>query len=372
MVNNSSSGHFYEHFDSDAKLRSIHKACLNESLINKLGRMPLKYSLRRVGGWPVLEQEEWNNTWWLASKQNYSWYKQVLNLEKEGLFGASNAILSYDVIKDPNDDSKFMLTLQRAHAVRYQHINLENMVYASNLLGVPKKQAEIELNEALSFAIALRKLWFKDAFENNNKFAYVTLDEIHKAFNLSIGETLPGHPPDWKEFFQQWLHDTDVIIKKDQLIILKDIDYIINLSKLFEKFKHKTRAIANFLIWLVVAEEESLKHFFEFKYNLQGGTRWMACIHYVGFETGDIFLGPAAGSLYVRGKQLEKMSSHKQKLSKIVRNLRGAMNKMFRQAQWMDNQTRQNAEEKLDHMTSLVAYPKEITNKTFMEQYFKG
>ena len=91
-VNTNSSGHFYDYFDTDKKLRTHYESCMNEKLIAELGKKPWKQFLKLTGGWPILEQNEWNNTWVAVSKQEYSWGEHVLLLDKEGSVGSQEYI----------------------------------------------------------------------------------------------------------------------------------------------------------------------------------------------------------------------------------------------------------------------------------------
>merc|ERR1719150_456641 len=48
------------------KVRSVYHACMNEPLIEEIGLQPLKDKLRSMGGWPVLEGNDWN-------EEDFSW-----------------------------------------------------------------------------------------------------------------------------------------------------------------------------------------------------------------------------------------------------------------------------------------------------------
>ena len=76
-----------------------------------------------------------------------------------------------------------------------------------------------------------------------------------------------------------------------------------------------------------------------------------------------------ANSLYVGG-HLDV--SHKKVLEEMIKNIRTALSHMIREAEWMDQETTQNALRKLDHMRHVAAYPDEILNKTMLEELFKG
>jgi membrane metallo-endopeptidase-like protein 1 len=57
-----------EDFESYELARNHYRACTNLDKLEELGVEPLLQHLRAIGGWPVLEGDNW------ASKDNFTWY----------------------------------------------------------------------------------------------------------------------------------------------------------------------------------------------------------------------------------------------------------------------------------------------------------
>ena len=56
--------------------RKWYRACTNESQAENLGVTPVLNSLKKLGGWPVLEDED-------QSYASFKWYEQVKKLNIE-------------------------------------------------------------------------------------------------------------------------------------------------------------------------------------------------------------------------------------------------------------------------------------------------
>ncbi len=51
--------------------RDVYKSCMDTERIEQLGVEPLKDILKKLGGWPVLEGDQWQG------EDGYVWYEQV-------------------------------------------------------------------------------------------------------------------------------------------------------------------------------------------------------------------------------------------------------------------------------------------------------
>lgn len=80
-------------------------------------------------------------------------------------------------------------------------------------------------------------------------------------------------------------------------------------------------------------------------------------------------LSPAVGALYVRKFFNEKSKQHAEE---IVENIRSSFIDMLHKVTWMDETTKSAAVDKAKALIAHIAYPKELTNKTKLEQYYKS
>lgn len=47
-----------------ALVKKLHKSCMNRTAVEAFGLEPFKNILRNIGGWPVIEGDQWNETTW--------------------------------------------------------------------------------------------------------------------------------------------------------------------------------------------------------------------------------------------------------------------------------------------------------------------
>lgn len=80
-------------------------------------------------------------------------------------------------------------------------------------------------------------------------------------------------------------------------------------------------------------------------------------------------LSPAVGALYVRKFFDEKSKTH---AMEIVENIRSAFIDMLHKVTWMDENTKNAAIDKAKALIAHIAYPKELTNNTKLEEYYKS
>ena len=141
--------------------KKLYKGCMNIGHREKLGIKPIINSLKHLGGWPLLEGENWN--------YQYQWWEQVYRASQGG-FG-SDYIIKITVETDNKNSSKRSiivdqprLGLSRAFLVKgqeepfVQHY-FSYMKSVAELMGAPQNdKTEKELKEALLFEIELAKI----------------------------------------------------------------------------------------------------------------------------------------------------------------------------------------------------------------------
>ena len=287
---------------ADQKAGKTYKACMNETLRNAAGTNPLKNTLKQIGGWPILEGNNWNTTWREAvidpAKYTYTWHEHVLMMEKNNYYVPSRGIVTYDIQLHPDNRSSKMFVLEGPYFNLYNKYFLKDglnnnktkeyfelMVQAAVMLGATEDQARKELNESLAFEIALAQL--EDKAEHfphkrkdfphkegtivwdpvirnllrydgmDNRTTVTIINQIPEALGSNV--SLPGHPPNWAIFFDRWLRNYEVdeyVLNVDgtQAILLPSTEYLVNMSEIITNYENKSRVIANYLGWLVVEE----------------------------------------------------------------------------------------------------------------------
>ena len=187
-----------------SSVRKLYSSCMDQDLLEKVGREKILEMVKKLGGWPVL-QEEW-------SEDTFQWQKL---LEKANILGFSTGKVLSIGISTSNDDStkRIMsidqpgLSLSREYLIK--GINDKGvqayyryMVATAIYLGADEQRAEQELKEALEFELELAEMTLPRE-KKRNITALNNLMTIKEASKL-----FPNH--DWLDHINKLLDSEDL------------------------------------------------------------------------------------------------------------------------------------------------------------------
>ena len=142
--------------------KKFYRSCMNLGRLEELGVKPMLDSLKLLGGWPVIEGDEWNST-------GYQWWGQDIQIRDAG-FGKDN-IIKLSVETDGRDSSKRSIILDqpkfglnREFLVKgleepYVKHYFTYMKSAAKLLGAQQTdKTEKELKDTLMFEMELARI----------------------------------------------------------------------------------------------------------------------------------------------------------------------------------------------------------------------
>lgn len=69
-------------------IKQLHRSCMNRTAVEAFGLRPFKEILQQIGGWPVIEGEQWNETAW-------DWIESIQRMRDIGL--TTNYLLATSV-----------------------------------------------------------------------------------------------------------------------------------------------------------------------------------------------------------------------------------------------------------------------------------
>jgi len=339
-----------------------------------LGVQPLLDMMKELGGWPLLEGDDWD-------ADNFNWWTWTHRVNRVGL--SIDSLLTFSLGADDKNTSWRVLALDQAtlgmsreYMVKgfedkdiqhYYKFMIETAVY----LGATKEKAEEELRKSLDFEFALAHITLPREERRNATFLYNP---------TTIGK-LPvyeGLPPSWLEYIQGIFEGTTITLDENEKIILTNFDYLKKLSDLLQITDQ--RVLANYLSWSVAKavitylDEEGRDIRFRFDKAISGiqekAPKWKRCVTEMGFNSlvGSGF-GFVAGSMYAR-----KYFKHdaKQVMLEMASYIRTAFKEdILEKLDWMDDATKARALKKLDKMDQFIAYSDEFLEKDKVDGIYK-
>ncbi|XP_046670651.1 neprilysin-2 isoform X2 [Homalodisca vitripennis] len=345
--------------------KSLYKACMNKTQIEAAGLDHIKEIVKRMGGWPVLEGDLWD-------EGSFTWKDTTYKFKDEGF--SIDYLIDFSITTDYKNSTirvidldQASLSLSREYLVKGMEEKLVAALYSymvdiAVLFGADRTRATKELKESLEFEIKLANISLppEERRDANKLYNPMTIPELQEKF--------PSIP--WYEYFSTILPKS-IELRPDEVAIVDVPSYISGLEVLLSTTPKRIQA--NYLLWKAVASavssltETLRKRQLEYGTALTGRTerepRWKEC---VGLSAGSLSL--AVGSLYV--KRFFKEDAKKNALE-MVDNIREEMYKILKTVDWMDEETRKNALEKAKSMTSHIAYPDEILDVSKLEEFYE-
>lgn len=187
-------------------LRNFYQSCIDLDEIVAAGTRPLMAILKRIGGWPILDLEPFDET-------NFHWLTALINIHKENLFFQS--VMQFQIV--PFDFGEYLLFINRP-APHFFHLPNQILIAAiiKELTGNSKNVSN-EINEIVKFEMELLTLY---------KF---NVTDIKLAKFKELSQYFPSI--DWKLLFQTIFSNNF-----EQITILLSNDvYLEEISKLLNK-----------------------------------------------------------------------------------------------------------------------------------------
>ncbi|CAK9798490.1 Nep2 [Anthophora plagiata] len=345
--------------------KNLYKACMNKTIIEQQGLDPLLNILQTLGGWPVLEEDNWN-------ENSFNWKESVYKFRKMGY--SVDYFIDFSVGVDLKNSTKRIIDLDQASlglSREYLSKGFEDkivqayysyMVDIAVILGANKTVAKSELRESLDFEMKLANISLPNEKRRNATLLYnpMTVRELSK--------TYPSIP--WKEYFNALLQPS-VQVDEEEVVIVSVPSYITSLEKLLATIPKRVQA--NYVMWRAAAASVSYltddirKRQLQYSTALSGKTerepRWKECV-----DTVSGSLATSVGAMYVRKYFKEDA---KKNAMEMVADIREEFTKILQKIDWMDDETRKSALKKAASMSSHIAYPDELLDDKKLEEFYE-
>jgi membrane metallo-endopeptidase-like protein 1 len=357
-------------------VRKFYSSCMDKDGIEEHGKKALLELVEQLGGWPVVQGETWN-------KENFTWTQTEVIANRLGY--DTGKILSVGISTNPDNSTQRMmevdqpsLGLKREYLIKgfedkdvqaYYKFMVDTAVY----LGVDRKAAEEELKESLMFELKIAEMTIPRA-ERRNKTALNN--------QMTIAEANKMYPSiDFTEFINNILDNPDVTVNSEEVVNVAVPAFVKKLAAYISSVP--ARVQANYMMWrfiktsLVFMDEEARDFSLEYTKALTGketeSPRWETCVQATaGIGGNNLYwyegsLTNAVGAMYAKKYFPE---SSKNAADQMVTNVKKEFKVMLDELEWMDDSTRERAHIKVDKMTPVIGYAKEILNNKLINEFY--
>jgi len=346
--------------------KSIYQSCMNTELIEERGLEPLKRILKKLGGWPVLEGDQWKI-------DNFKWYELIYKFREVGY--SVDYLVDFSVTTDLKNSSYRVLDLDQpglGMAREYLVKGIDDddvkayfdyMLDVALLLGADPEMAARDMKEVLNFEMSLANITLKREDRRDSSKLYNKM-EVGDLVNLD-----PVTP--WLDYINTLL-DGVVVIDNKEVVIVDVPAYIKDLSVLLAKTPDRLQA--NYIMYRAAASsmgyltEAADKIGLKFMKKLTGASqqppRWKKCV-----TAASGSLANAVGSLYVN--QFFKKEAKSAALE-MVKQIRKQFMTILSELDWMDDATKESAKEKARAMVEHIGFPSELTDMEKLTDLYKG
>jgi len=321
------------------KIRDFYNSGMDTVAIEKLGVKPIQKELNKI---IELKNNE-DVVAYMATMQRYgmapvfyffaSADQRNSSMEIANLYQGGLGLPDVDYYLNDNESSK---------KLRESYVN--HLTKMFQLIGENEEQAKKSADAVMAFETKLAGVSFtrveqRDPVKNYNKMTLVQLKE-----------TAPGY--DWDSFFKSLGLEDPGDINVGQIKFFKGVSDLMNETDMATWKAYLTwnllDASANYL------SDDFVKQNFEFYGKTLSGQpemqpRWKRVL---GVVSGG--LGEALGQLYV---EEYFPASSKERMVTLVNNLRAAFGQRVAKLDWMTDETKKKAQEKLDAITVKIGYP---------------
>ncbi|XP_048677690.2 kell blood group glycoprotein isoform X6 [Caretta caretta] len=360
--------------EGSAKGKAIqfYHSCMDTQQIEAEGAQPLKELINQVGGWNFTgpgKQTDFNQTLkTLMGKYNTFPFFRVY-------VGPSSSDPSTNIIQidhpefemPPESDYNEKANYPECFKSQVVRVYFSYLMKLGTLLGGPQNVTSTVISFALSFISNLQKevTPLQERQERRMLFYHTTIRELQ--------EKAPTI--DWLSCLQAAFHPVQLNIS--QPIAVHDMDYLKGMSRLIEKWQ-KGRVLQIYMILCLVGNlspaldsrfQDARRELFEKLHGKTGESgmvlahRWRKCL-----RDTSTFFEPVLAEMIVQEIFPQETKELAEKMFSLVRD---ALQSRLDQVEWMDEQTRQEAKDKVSKLQVEIGYPDSILQTAEMDQEFQ-
>lgn len=336
-------------------VKNFYISCMNTSAIEQQGLFPIFKLMAEIGGWPVIMGDDWEHHRFSvknATSQLFSFMigidsksstKKIIEVDQPGLGIPQKYLLTG--LDDPNVE------------IYYNY-----MVDIAVIFGADLDEVESEMLDVLHLEMEIAKISISPGERRNmtllyNPMTIATFTKLYPAIPL--------------KYYTKIYFLPNIVIEDDELINVRVPGYFKKLNNLLSRISKKT--MSNYVNWVIVRSyasyltEEVRERELLFENQVSGITerspRWDECISIAVRQ-----FSRAMSAMYVQTYFSEVA---KKNAEEIVKDIRQQFDDILEKIDWMDDETKKNAQIKAKLMTSFIAYSEELCDDSKIENYYK-
>lgn len=343
-------------------LKRLYDICMDTTSAETHSLHIIQNILQNLGGWPVLDQESWN-------EQYFDWRDAIYKFRRVGF--DVNSFLTVEVVNDYTNTSRQIFIIDRAQlgaeeqmltkGTENEHVDayFSYMVDVALLFGANITLAASELKSALEFEIALAKISNSEIVEPG-LYQTISVAELQRRYSTI----------NWIEYINGVVDAPDFTVLFDDQVIIRSSFYLSELENLLQWTSK--RVLANYMMWRAVKSsvqfltEQLRNRRFDYFQTAFGITdripRWKECVNVV--TKGIPF---AVGIMYV---QKYVQEDTKEIVFEMVASVRNQFMEILKLVDWMDDVTKMNALDKADALAVRTAYSDDFLSVKRLQQYY--
>ncbi|XP_014272262.1 neprilysin-4 isoform X3 [Halyomorpha halys] len=343
------------------KARNLYRSCVNYDIVEKRGSSPLLNLLKQLGDWPMITPA-WNET-------QFDWLWLMANLR---LFN-NDVLVSEWVGPDIKNSDEYVIHLDQTSLglpTRDYYLQPANLVYleayteyltrVASLLGASVDNVTKDAHETINFETSLAKITSSPDERRN-------VSELYQ--RMTVGE-LRNYVPqiDWTRYLTVVLNRPVNISENVVVFALRYLEDLVSLLG-----RTPSRTVANYLFWRFIRhrvnnlddrfQDAKQKFYFILFGREESPPRWKSCVAQVNSN-----MGMAMGAMFVK-KYFDEYSKNDTLI--MTREIQQSFREILNGTDWIDDETKRLAREKVDAMTLKIGYPDSILISQHLNDKYK-
>uniref|UniRef100_A0A8B9HU02 Endothelin converting enzyme like 1 n=1 Tax=Astyanax mexicanus TaxID=7994 RepID=A0A8B9HU02_ASTMX len=357
---------------AERKVKEFYRSCVNIQEIDRLGAAPMTEVIDSCGGWDLSGAPPGGAGWESGSAPVRPDFNEML-YRTQGVYSTA-VFFSLTVNVDDKNSSR--------NAIR---IDQEGLTLPERTLYLGQDEDSVKilaaykaLMERLLSMLGAHNATVKsrEILDLETRLANITVSEfdeqrkdISSMYNRITLKQLQRMAPSlhWKRLLDRIFHDN---FSEEEEIVVLATDYMQKVSDIIKTTSK--RVLHNYMLWRIVAAlSEHLSTAFrstihEFSREIDGTERQLELGRLCLTQANKHF-GMALGALFV---QQHFSTQSKAKVQQLVEDIKHALDVRLQELDWMDEETKEAARAKLQHMMVMTGYPDFLLKPELIDQEY--